>query len=316
MFMGTPVFFLFTLVNNSIGKIKVDFSVTEVMDKCDSLKICDTTTGYNSCDTTTNNLAETKFYMQAPGSDTEVEIDKNFAPDYSGCCEHGCFTITCNDYTDALATSSAVVSPQEDCGCGGNTITPDMASSCFQDGCWTMRYQVYAYGTTNVYTMSGFVGGTYSITIDGVEYPLGYVGNITTLVIALNQLKMGKFVYNATNNTITVTFFYTYGNIEGGSSSFVPVITDDVKILAGEKRKKVFMSCNILSRIKAVGLRGFSENCDCGNVPLQTQINTIFNEYQIMILSAKDSGCNCECASQYLCLLDRRLSKIENDCNG
>ncbi len=221
--------------------LKPQFSVSESFPSCDVLTITDITCNYNanSCkggygspNIEKDAVSKTIFYLTPPNSDIEVPVNKNFLPSDNSCDNNGSFTISCIDYFIALGdiepvqnTNNVSLTTDEPCGCPGEVIVTPVSvntntqEGCFVDGCWGVRYEVYAAGNTYTYTsVSNVAPNAVRITIDSVVYDLGYQATTLDMVNALNGLGFDIFVLSG--NNIVVTGTHIYGNIESSNITY------------------------------------------------------------------------------------------------
>jgi hypothetical protein len=129
-------------------------------------------------------------------------------------------TITCADLTISGAGSPANTT-DNDCGCGA--VSSDSATafntSCFSDGCWVFKYDVYATESVGTYSwnISGMVTPSYctSIVIDGdTHYSTTPLSSPSEVLDWLNTLSLGYFTMDTATNIVTVSSYtHTYGNI-------------------------------------------------------------------------------------------------------
>lgn len=221
--------------------LKPSFSVSEAFPSCDILTVTDITCQYNATtckggygtpNVAISGVTKTLFYLTPPGSDLEVVINKSFLPTANSCDNNGSFNITCQDYFLALQDVEAQINSNnvslttdEPCGCPGEIVeTPSSVNTntlagCYVDGCWKMRYEVYAAGNTYTWdTLDTFIPDAIRINIDGAFYVLGYVATAFNLVNALNTLGLGIFILSG--NTITVTDTHTYGPLSSANTTY------------------------------------------------------------------------------------------------
>lgn len=394
--------------------LKPTFSVSESFPSCDVLTIIDDTCPYNATtckggygtpNADISDVTKTLFYLTPPGSDIEVVINKSFLPTDNSCDNNGSFTISCADYfialqdvEQAINSNNVSLTTDEPCGCPDEVNSEPVSDNtntlagCYVDGCWGMRYEVYA--SSNTYTwadMNLFVPDAVKITIDSTVYVIGYVTTPLALVNALNLLGLGIFIL--TGNAITVTSTHVYGPFLSSNShydftsatygfAFTVIINSNtyslgvmansaallvalnalnlgtwlftdsttlkaygfadygtirnnstaipnggtdtgsqgadpitpIDILLGYSSRKEFLYGQIARRIKEVGMKTLATPCNCMGESIQDKFYAITQDFSTMLLSVKGNGCNCQCSGSYLNKLQSKCSELENNC--
>lgn len=394
--------------------LKPTFSVSEAFPSCDVLTITDITClynattckgGYGTPNVPISGVTKTLFYLTPPGSYLEVVINKSFLPTANSCDNNGSFNITCQDYFLALQdvevqinSNNVSLTTNEPCGCPGEVVeTPSSVNTntlagCYVDGCWGMRYEVYANGNTysypgmnfftpdgikitidsvvyvlgymasplalvnalntlgfDIFVLSGttinvtsthvygnlqsahttydFTGITYGVdfkaTINSNVYDLGTIANSAALLVALNALNLGTWLFTDAN-TLTAFGFATYGSLirvstpitvggnQTGTQAPDPIVP--VEILLGSSARTEFLYGQIANRIKTVGMKTFATPCDCQGESIQDKFYALTQDFSTMLLAVKGNSCNCSCGSQYLVKLQSKCSELENNC--
>jgi len=311
--------------------LKPKISVSIGSPECNTITVCDITCAYNantckggygSPNPEISDITKTLLYMTPPNSTIAVKIDSGFLPSDEGCNNNGCFDITCDDYFIALGDvdqEDLVDAPDnEPCGCGGLGLNPPLSintnseTGCFVDGCWQFTYQEFIAGETAVYDVTAITfPAAFTIVIDGNTNNLGAPASLVDLLNSLNTLGLG--IFTAAGTIISVTGAHTYGDMNSGGV-IAPTVSD-VDVLVGSVTEKVFLSCQIANRIKKIGVTVFSTDCNCKGENVQELFNSLMNDYQSMLITAKDHSCNCTCAGGYLDKLTKKVKAFENQCN-
>ncbi len=200
------------------------FSIQQSSD-CHTLYFKDTTCfydalscpcGYNSPNPSKADITKTVITIYTPGNQTIV-LQKTYLPN-----SPAPLIITCADLAIS-ATTTTTTTVQNDCGCGTITTssTTTVPTTCFVDGCWSFKYDVYATETNITYSWD--LGGSsppfadgycVTINIDGNTYTNSFLSTQLDLQTWLNTLNLGYFALNTTTHILsTSSFLHVYGDI-------------------------------------------------------------------------------------------------------